>query len=610
MAWGFFALGLTAGPASAADAGRARAAAATPADAEARSVRIVTSTPLGPNFGSGPDGEVEYRKGVASLMAGNPSRAAEALERSIAIRPDRPSAHVLLGVSLLAAGSPRAIGEFPLALRALLADFDSQARLAVNLILLVLSGVVLMIAGTLAASILRVLPRAAHEISEALPATFGGAARRADAVVLLAAPVLLLRPWLWPAGIAWVLLLLAILLRRSLGRLEKGLVITGALVIALFPTLLVLVGLLSAPAAPRSLAFAVSHARDPLFQGAAKSQIETALGQWKRDDPDLLLDLALIYRGEGRAAEAARVYQRILDLEATNAAARVNLGNILYARGDTHGALAAYREALAASPTSAPAHMNLGQALLEDFEITEAKAHMRTASSLNFDFVQSLSRASVGGRQVLLVDEAPTARDRWRWLLANRKHLLGITPGEAGDAVIDWFAPPTPIGAILLGLLLIGAAVAGKVLPAAAPCAGCGTPVCRRCRVRLSRRNFCEACAALAQDRGPSDRVEHEKEQRFRKAHSSARVVGLLLAILLPGAGHVFLERKKSRMALLFLAGIALFVLATGGGPLKPLPQLDREIFPAMQPRLLILLLTGHVLGIIHFVALARRRLA
>lgn len=608
----FVALGLAVGVAAAPDGARRAPAGSAPAAAtEPRSVRIISSTPLGPDLGNGPESEVEYRKGVASLMAGNPSRAAEALERSIAIRPDRPSAHVLLGISLLSAGSPRAIGEFPLALRALLADFDSQTRMAVNLLLLVASGAALMIVGTLAAAILRALPRATHEIHETLPRIVSGArVRGAYAIVLLAVPVLLLRPWLWPAGIAWLVLGFAIFLRRALGRMEKGLVLAGVALVALLPTLLVFAGLLAAPSAPRSLAFAVAHSKDPLFRGTARSQIETALAEWKRDDPALLLDLALIYRGEGRAADAARAYQRILELNAKDSAARVNLGNIAYARGDTRGAVAAYREALETAPKSAPAHINLGQVLLEDFEITEAKAHMRTASSLNFDFVQSLSRVSLGDRNVLLVDEAPSARDRWRWLIENRKQLLGISPGDAGKAVLAWFTPPTPIGTVLLVILLAAAAVGGRVLPAAAPCAGCGAPVCRKCRVRLSRRSFCEGCATLAEDRGPSDRVEHVKKQRFRAAHAPARVAGLLLAILLPGGGHVFIERKKTGMALLFAAGVALFVLATGGGPLKPLPQLDREIFPAIQPRLLFLLLTAHVLGIVHFVALARRRLA
>src|SRR5262245_5796142 len=138
-AWIVAALCLSPGSALCAATARQKAEPATvPQKPVPQTIRIVAATPLGPQFGTGLESEVDLRKGVSSLMAGNPSRAAEALERSIATRPNRPASHVLLGASLLSAGSPRAIGEFPLAVRAFLGDFDSQARFGVNLILLLL----------------------------------------------------------------------------------------------------------------------------------------------------------------------------------------------------------------------------------------------------------------------------------------------------------------------------------------------------------------------------------------------------------------------------------------------------------------------------------------
>jgi tetratricopeptide (TPR) repeat protein len=604
------ALAAPATPAPAVEAPDAAAPArASGADAAARSWRIVTSTPLGPDLSSGLDNEATFRRGVASLAGGDPGAAAEAFESALAERPDRTPAHALLGLSLLSAGSHRAIGQFPVAVRAFLADFEAQSRLAFNLLLAAALGLAVLLLGGILAPVLRALPLAAHEIIESLPARLPRGVRGAYPLILLIAPIYLWRPWIWPAGLVWALLLYTALVRRHLGRPEKRLLAILGLFVVAAPSLLVLLGLLAAPSAPRSLAFALAHARDPLLREHAAREVESALS-WKGDDPHLLFDLAILRREAGRVEEARGMYEKIVALDEDHAGARVNLGNIHLARGEREQAVEAYRRAVGARPGSAPAHYDLGQVLLEDFDFGEAKSHLRTASSLNFDFVQSLSRASLSGKSTLLVDEAPTAAERWRWLVANRKEMLQVTPREALLFATGWLQPREPAGCALLAALFLAALAAGRLSRRAEPCASCGTPVCRGCRVRLSRRDFCGACADVARREASVDELERMKRDLFRKAHAPHRAVALVLAVFVPGAGHVYVGRRAVGKAILFAAGAGAFLAATGGGLIAALPRFDADIIAATRPGLFLALLVLHVAGIVHFWTVSRRRLS
>lgn len=579
------------------------------ADRRDRSWRIVTSTPLGPDLGTGFASEAAFRRGLTALFTGDAGGAVEAFEQSIAIRPDRTSAHVMLGASLLLAGSHRALGEIPPAARAFLADFEGQARLAVNLLATLVVGLIVVLAGRLVSSILRTVPLAAHEIVEALPPSLPRGVRGAYPIILLALPLYLWRPWVWPAGLAWALLFYTLLVRRHVARTERATLAMLAILLVLSPALLVLGGLLAAPAAPRSLAFSVAHAREPLLRDYAAGELESGL-RWKPDDSDVAFQLALLRREQGRANEAVALYDRIPESAATHAAARVNAANILFARGETAQALDAYRNALALRPASAPGHYDLSQALLEGFDFGGAKAHLHTAASINFDLMQSLSRASLDRKETLLVDEDLGAGDRWRWLLANRKTLLQVTPAEAVAFTAGWFLPPTRIGAAILVIALVAALLAGRRSRRSEPCATCGTPVCRACRVRLTRRSFCAACAVLARKEGPYEAIEDLKRARIRRERGASRVVALLLAVFLPGAGHVYVGRRVLGSAILMLAGASIFLLVTGGGPVGAIPRLDGELAAVAQPALFFVLLTVHLIGIAHVFAVVRRRLA
>jgi Flp pilus assembly protein TadD len=96
----------------------------------------------------------------------------------------------------------------------------------------------------------------------------------------------------------------------------------------------------------------------------ARREAETALGQ-APDDPGLLRLLGYILQEQGRFAEAASCYEKVVAIAPRDAEIWNNLGNARRAAGDRVGAIAALGEARLLRPGLAAIHYNLGVALAE-----------------------------------------------------------------------------------------------------------------------------------------------------------------------------------------------------------------------------------------------------
>ena len=83
-----------------------------------------------------------------------------------------------------------------------------------------------------------------------------------------------------------------------------------------------------------------------------------------------LLDLATLYEGDGRAADAAVLYGQVLGVDASNARAANGLGNARQSLREPEAALVAYRRAATIAPNSAEVQANIGSmlAILGDAE--------------------------------------------------------------------------------------------------------------------------------------------------------------------------------------------------------------------------------------------------
>ena len=77
----------------------------------------------------------------------------------------------------------------------------------------------------------------------------------------------------------------------------------------------------------------------------------------------------------GRLDEARARFERAIELEPTNAKARLNLGNVLHGRGEYQAALILYRDAAALDPEFADAHFNLALTCEQLERVEEARRH-------------------------------------------------------------------------------------------------------------------------------------------------------------------------------------------------------------------------------------------
>jgi cytochrome c-type biogenesis protein CcmH/NrfG len=94
----------------------------------------------------------------------------------------------------------------------------------------------------------------------------------------------------------------------------------------------------------------------------ADKQAEPLLAKLKRDpnNSDLLNQIGLIYKATHQFNDAIAYYQRALQANPKNTAARTDLASCLYYLGDTDGALKQLQESLTYSPKDVNSLFNLG----------------------------------------------------------------------------------------------------------------------------------------------------------------------------------------------------------------------------------------------------------
>lgn len=116
-----------------------------------------------------------------------------------------------------------------------------------------------------------------------------------------------------------------------------------------------------------------SHSRDPVWIERAVPVAERAVAL----DPFLAagqISLGFAYASAGRAEEAQRAFDAVLELDAKNADAHYGYARLAQARGDTAEAERRYRLALAAAPDRWELHSSLGSLLYRAGRYDDAQA--------------------------------------------------------------------------------------------------------------------------------------------------------------------------------------------------------------------------------------------
>lgn len=265
----------------------------------------------------------------------------------------------------------------------------------------------------------------------------------------------------------------------------------------------------AAAAAPDEPGVAVARAEAMYRLGKrvdAGTQMELATARWPRS-PEVWLAAGDIQRGIGELKRARSAYQRVLELDATQAAAYLGLAATETQAKRPAEAEKVYRKLIAALPEAVDGYEQLAQILLARGDDAGAVAHLRRVIELDGDRIDA-QRALAGvhvraGRMQEAIDLTRIAFDRTGGDIAIGADLVWLLL-EIGDRraaldVLDLYdasVPPTVLAdaaGMYAALGELDSALAAAVI---AHDRGRDTALVRA-RVLISMRRTREALAAL-----------------------------------------------------------------------------------------------------------------
>jgi tetratricopeptide (TPR) repeat protein len=245
------------------------------------------------------------------------------------------------------------------------------------------------------------------------------------ALLLLAAPAAL------PYGAAWLVLAWTVLLWGYLSLSQR----------AVLAALLLLVGAAPFLAAEqgRRVAVAVSppmHAVESLAGGQLYGDLFTDLEELRAalpESPAVRHLVADLHRRLGQWDLASAFYQDVLEREAQNRAALLDLGAYYFYRNEFGSAIKFFQAAAASDPRSAAAQFNLSQAYAESYLFDEQHRALEQARALDADRVSAWGEGSEQHRVV--VEDGGLAR-----IPEIRRELLAARPAAGAPPAASWAA--------------------------------------------------------------------------------------------------------------------------------------------------------------------------
>jgi tetratricopeptide (TPR) repeat protein len=512
---------------------------------------------------------VEIRDARRAIDANLPAEAVARARTAVELAPDLPDAHLALARARFALepGKPgEALGALADAFAAAAREPHTTRAFYGDLLSAALAAV---LAAALATALLLVARRIRlflHDFHH-LPLLRGTAYAQASflAIVLLAMPLAL---GLGPVAAAAVALLAVWL---YLGLAER---IVASAAIAALVALPLAVG-----AAARLTAWTGSLAETvhALEHGAVSDEEAAEIAARFADAPAPAPVYAALGRHEkrrGRLDAALRYYELAAAADPRSPEVQVNVGNVLFLRGDLEGAKAAY---LAATDRAAgdvvvlaAAHYDLSKLYLRTADMPQSAAAREKAEREAGDFLRRSGSDDDFAANRYLVD-VPVPDDKVR--------ALALGDGIP-QAVAAWaerrLAGGMPRGLWRWGLPAWLAAawafsLAGPRLRPARACERCGGAACRRCDPGAG--DLCGQCMNVFVHKGLVDaRDRLRKEAQVKRRLQIVNVGTRILSIVAAGAGQVF-HGAAVRGALLLLATLFAAFLVWFWRGITPPPQ-------------------------------------
>ncbi|MFI5370155.1 MAG: tetratricopeptide repeat protein [Candidatus Eisenbacteria bacterium] len=472
-----------------------------------------------------------YRRGLIAWKSGQDAEAVRLLRGAGTLDPTFLSPHAVLASWFMTREPSTALQECAAALQLLRRDFLLQLDLVANAIFFLLTVLFL---GLIGAAVLVVTVH--HDsLRHMWQERFG---RRLTPTTARLWPwLVMLLSFLTGVGLALPVLVFLGMLWPMLRLRERVLTVALMVAVVVAPCAPILMGRLALPLRSDSAPFfgvaSIEHEPWTPEQQRRIDQLAAAVPR----DPFVAFGLGWSARRGGDLATAERAYRAVLQRWPKHDRTLVNLGNILAVQGRFDEALALYRSALQVRPDNAAAWFDQSQVYTRLFDFRNASESVSRASALDFDLVQRLQSASVGGALPLA--------DQWLEPITFWDAMRTPEAARAADPV----TPPAWRGAIEVSTWWFGLVSAVLTLAAIGlgffwqrslplrNCSNCNVVVCRRCAARRREVALCPSCAAVEARAESADFGRVLLDQQRRRIEHRRRTLRTALASFVPGFG-------------------------------------------------------------------------
>jgi len=468
------------------------------------------------------------------------------------VSPESPSADVALGVARWKAN--------PLYLHRLIAGYAQALahRLSPHNIeefcffvvsnSAVLDAVLLMMLAILTCiTLVRTLPLAAHDLRHILPAAIPTPAVKGVLALILLLP-LLLGGSLVVCCLYWIIVLFAYHTTRERIMLAAIVVLCSVLV-----PLLISVASLCMFLPQAEEVFLLWKAQHRYWTPQDIDALER-LHERQGSDTDTLFTLGFVYAAEGNYRTAQKYYEKLLSLSPQDYRAHTNLGNVLLAMYNWDAAVQHYQEALVLAPARcAAAHFNLARAYQQRFLFKEAEQELEKAKQIDPLTVNwHLKIYSENYNRLLIHERLPVTQFWERGYRLFVQHASDI--GRLWDSVCPGIPIPYAVPALLAALCWSALAARRKKYRIAVRCHLCGAPLCQRCQRSRHTEHLCSSCFHfLKKQETLGYTLKEEKVAAIKKYLRREQIIGIISAVLAPGADHIWKGRVATGSILLFL---------------------------------------------------------
>jgi len=288
---------------------------------------------------------------------------------------------------------------------------------------------------------------------------------------------------------------------------------------------------------------------------------EQNLRAWVEDHPndvDALFALGLSNKKKRNYDEAQRYYEKALRVDARHYRTLCNLGNVFLAAQQPDKAIDYYNRCIEQYPLSVNGYYNLSRAQLLEYMFVESKKSFNRAKEIDPDRVDYFSRIHSENMNRIVIDETIPLQVFWE------KTFQPSEEKERFAAYLwDGFFKGIPYhywySVLFVFLVFVSLIFVDRYRSALSlRCEYCGCAVCKKCKTLVPEYNLCKRCAGIFKGKRDSTAMSLKKKEHqvitIERFHKSHIIIGKILSILLPGAGHLLLDKpfKGAVMSFVF----------------------------------------------------------